>query len=95
VGSQAIIKAPLATEKLTSLTERFNQVAFWVALEANKFEIANAVKKAFNVTVIGVRTIVVPSRMKRKGSSVGRISKWKKAIVTLKEGDKIDFQSAE
>ena len=93
--SENILQAPIATEKMTSLSERFNHVAFKVALDANKFQIRQAVKQAYGVDVLGVRTTVVPSRVKRRGSSVGRKPKWKKAIVTLKAGDKIDFYATE
>jgi len=85
---------PLLTEKMTSLTSA-RQYAFKVKPEANKIEIQKAVEKRFNVNVLSVRTINVKGKTKsqltRRGRVSGRRSNWKKAIVTLKEGQAIDF----
>jgi large subunit ribosomal protein L23 len=90
----AILKRPIVTEKMTALQEK-GVYAFEVELGANKIEIAQAVSRKFNVTVLGVRTIrhkgKKKSQMTRKGRFEGRTSMWKKAIVRLKEGDKIEF----
>jgi large subunit ribosomal protein L23 len=89
-----ILKRPIVTEKMTALQEK-GVYAFEVDPGANKIEIARAVAKKFNVTVLGVRTSrhkgKAKSQMTRKGRFTGRTSMWKKAIVRLKEGDKIEF----
>lgn len=89
-----ILKRPLVTEKMTILEEK-HQYAFEVDPDANKIEIARAVEKKFNVTVESVRTLMhkgkAKSQMTRRGRFAGRTSHWKKAIVTLKEGEKIEF----
>lgn len=89
-----ILKRPIVTEKMTALQER-GQYAFEVELAANKIEIARAVEKKFNVTVVDVRTSrhkgKLKSQMTRKGRFAGRTPEWKKAIVRLKDGDKIQF----
>ena len=89
-----ILKRPIVTEKMTALQER-DQYAFEVLTSANKVEIARAVEKKFNVTVVGVRTIRFKGKQKtqltRKGRFSGRTPAGKKAIVTLKKGDKIEF----
>lgn len=89
-----ILKRPIVTEKITALQEK-RQYSFEVALEANKIEIAKAVEKKFKVTVVSVRTLTVKGKRKtqltRRGRFEGRTNTWKKALVTLKEGDKIDY----
>ena len=89
-----ILKRPIVTEKITGLQEK-RQFSFEVSLEANKIQIAQAVEKKFKVTVTSVRTMTVKGKRKtqltRKGRFEGRKNTWKKAIVTLKEGDKIDY----
>ena len=89
-----ILRRPIVTEKMTTLQEK-GQYAFEVALAANKIDIARAVEKKFNVTVLDVRTSRVKgktkSQMTRKGRFPGRTAQWKKAIVRLKEGDQIQF----
>lgn len=89
-----ILKRPIVTEKMTALQEK-GQYAFEVSLAANKISIAQAVAKKFNVTVLDVRTIrykgKAKSQMTKRGRFEGRTSAWKKAIVRLKEGEKIEF----
>ena len=89
-----ILKRPIVTEKMTTLQEK-GQYAFEVVSSANKISIARAVEQKFNVTVVGVRTVrhkgKPKSQMTRRGRFTGRTSSWKKAIVKLKEGDKIEF----
>ena len=89
-----ILHKPLVTEKMTALQEK-RQYAFEVDVDANKIDIARAVEKKFTVTVTNVRTMVhkgkSKSQLTRYGRFAGRTSHWKKAIVTLKEGDKIEF----
>lgn len=89
-----IIFRPIVTEKISNLQEK-GIYAFEVDPRANKLEIARAVTKKFNVTVTNVRTINVKGKTKaqmtRRGKFVGMTSHMKKAIVTLKEGEKIDL----
>ena len=89
-----ILKRPIVTEKMTALQEK-GQYAFEVTLSANKIEIARAVEKKFNVTVVDVRTIrhkgKAKSQMTRAGRFAGRTAAWKKAIVRLKDGETIQF----
>lgn len=85
-----VIKGPVITEKATILRED-RKVVFKVAKSATKKEIKDAVEKLFKVKVESVRTAVLPGKWKRIGRSVGRTNAWKKAIVTLKEGEKLDF----
>lgn len=86
-----VLKRPLLTEKTTLQHELANQVSFEVSPRANKVQIKESVEKAFNVTVEGVRTINVKGKPKRLGRHLGKKADWKKAIVTLKEGDKIEY----
>ncbi|HEY9186319.1 MAG TPA: 50S ribosomal protein L23 [Ignavibacteria bacterium] len=90
-----ILKRPLFTEKVTALTEKLNQYAFEVDIDANKIEIAKAVEAKFNVKVKNVRTVMhhgkAKSRLTRKGLLEGRTKRIKKAYVTLEKDNKIDF----
>ena len=89
-----ILIRPIVTEKMTALQEQ-GQYAFAVTKAANKIDIAKAVEKKFNVTVLDVRTLnqrgKMKSQMTRKGRFPGRTASWKKAIVRLKKGDQIQF----
>jgi large subunit ribosomal protein L23 len=89
-----IIARPILTEKMTKLQE-VRQYAFEVPYSANKIEIEHAVEKRFKVTVTSVRTQRIKGKEKvqltRRGRFAGRKRNWKKALVTLKVGDKIDF----
>jgi len=89
-----ILIQPLLTEKMTDLATK-RQYAFKVDQRANKIEIVRAVEKKFSVNVTSIRTLNVKGKVKtqltRRGRVVGRRSDWKKAIVTLKEGQSIDF----
>ena len=86
-----IIQRPLLTEKITNLAELNNQYAFEIAKNINKIEIKKAIEKRFNVTVLSVRTMLVRGKKRRMGRFEGKRAQWKKAIVSLKEGDTIDF----
>jgi len=86
-----IIRRPIVTEKGSILKDENNQLVFEVNLSANKSEIKKAVEKLFKVTVLSVRTQNRLGKRKRLGRSVGRRKNWKKAIVTLKEGHRVDF----
>jgi len=86
-----IIKRPLINEKSTRQKEEGNQIAFVVDPKAGKIQIRHAVEKLFKVKVLSVRTMNVTGKKKRLGKFLGRKSDWKKAIVKLREGDRIEF----
>ena len=86
-----IVKKPLVTEKGTVMLSEGNRVTFKVHLDANKIEIREAVQKIFSVTVLQVNTQVVRGKRKRFGKAIGQSKTWKKAMVQLKEGDKIEI----
>ncbi|HET8564492.1 MAG TPA: 50S ribosomal protein L23 [Candidatus Binatia bacterium] len=90
-GPQDIIQAPLISEKGSLLTETSHQVLFKVRPDANKVEVKKAVESLFKVKVLKVRMARYLGKVRRMGRSVGRRAQWKKAYVTLREGDKIDF----
>jgi len=85
-----VLRRPLVTEKSTAL-QGLNKYAFEIADKANKLQIKQAVEKAFKVTVTGVNVITVQGKTKRMGRREVTTLPWKKAIVTLKPGDKIEF----
>jgi large subunit ribosomal protein L23 len=85
-----VLRRPLVTEKSTVL-QGMNKYAFEVADDANKLQIEQAVEKAFKVTVTGVNVITMRGKKKRMGRREVISQPWKKAIVTLKPGDKIEF----
>ncbi|HHE39014.1 MAG TPA: 50S ribosomal protein L23 [Candidatus Cloacimonetes bacterium] len=88
-----IIIAPMVTEKTTSLNNINNSYTFRVSINANKIEIKKAVEKIFNVNVLAVNTIRQRGKIKRMGRNSGKRADWKKAIIKLKQGDKIaDFE---
>jgi len=86
-----IIRRPMITEKGTTLKEQSNQLVFEVALNSTKPEIKKAVEKLFKVTVLSVRTQNRDGKPKRLGRHMGRRRHWKKAVVTLKEGHRVEF----
>lgn len=93
----SIIIKPIITEKMSGLTEKMNRYGFVVDLEANKVEIKNAVEKLYGVNVEAVRTMryigKVKTRNTKNGINSGLVGRCKKAIVSLAEGDTIDFYS--
>ncbi|MFH1980645.1 MAG: 50S ribosomal protein L23 [Pseudomonadota bacterium] len=86
-----VIKRPLITEKTTIQKESANQVTFEVDRQANRIEVQKAVAQIFNVDVSQVRTQQVKGKVKRRGRTIGKRRDWKKAIVTLMPGQRIDF----
>ncbi|MFD2967075.1 50S ribosomal protein L23 [Sphingobacterium bambusae] len=90
-----IIKKPILTEKASLLTEKANRYSFKVDHRANKIQIKQAVEEMFGVTVLSVNTAVVAgkakSRYTKAGFVSGRSPKYKKAIITVKDGETIDF----
>jgi large subunit ribosomal protein L23 len=91
MSAETLIVAPLVTEKGTVVNEEANQVVFRVRPEATKDKIRLVVEDMFKVTVTQVRTANFMGKERRRGKTVGRRSDWKKAYVTLKEGDRIEF----
>ncbi|MFA5625071.1 MAG: 50S ribosomal protein L23 [Bradymonadales bacterium] len=86
-----VIRRPIITEKSTLMRQETNQYVFEVDLRANKHEIKDAVQRLFDVDVLSVNTMVMPGRSKRFGRFMGRQNKWKRAVVTLREDQVIDF----
>jgi len=86
-----VVKRPVVTEKSAGLDEAMNQVVFEVDKKATKHQIREAIEEIFNVKVEKVRTMRVRGKPVRRGWTFSHKSHWKKAIVTLKEGDTIDF----
>ncbi len=92
-----ILIKPLVTEKMTEQSERYNRYGFIVRKDANKKQIKKAVESLYDVSVATVNTMVYGSKSKsrftKSGVITGKTSSYKKAIVTLIEGDSIDFYS--
>ena len=93
----AIIIKPIVTEKMTQLGEKLNRYGFKVQKNANKIEIKQAVEAMYHVTVTDVNTLIVApkvkSRFTKSGVVTGKKAAYKKAVVTVKEGEQIDFYS--
>ena len=92
-----IIIKPIVTEKMTKLGEKLNRYGFKVHKDANKIQIKQAVESMYDVTINQVNTMIVSPKVKNRftkgGVITGKSSAYKKAVVTLKDGDKIDFYS--
>jgi len=86
-----IIKRPLVTEKTNIQKELSNQHSFEVDRRANRVEIKRAIETIFNVKVAAVQTMQIKGKIKRRGRIVGKRRDWKKAIVKLLPGERIDF----
>jgi large subunit ribosomal protein L23 len=86
-----VLLQPLLTEKITSLREQMNTVGFLVHPEANKIQIKQAVESLLKVKVARVNVLNARGKVKRLGRFVGKRSDWKKAFVTLKEGEKLEL----
>jgi large subunit ribosomal protein L23 len=86
-----VIKRPLFTEKGSNLKEAENKILVEVSKDANKLEIKKAVEEIFKVKVEKVATIKLPGKWKRYGKSIGQRPDKKKALITLKKGEKLDF----
>ena len=86
-----VVTSPMITEKGTLVNQQGNQVLFKVRADANKTEIRNAVETLFKVHVEKVRTANFLGKKRRVGRTTGQRPAWKKAYVTLAEGQKIDF----
>lgn len=90
-----VILAPVVSEKSTRVADKLNQVVFRVLPDATKQEIGAAVSSLFKVEVTGVQVLNVKGKVKRSGRVTGRRDNWKKAYVTLKQGQDIDFASGQ
>ncbi|OGR57960.1 MAG: 50S ribosomal protein L23 [Desulfobacula sp. RIFOXYB2_FULL_45_6] len=86
-----IVRGPVVTEKTTLQKDTSNQVTLRVDKNANRVQIKDAVEKNFNTKVKQVRTIQVKGKVKQRGKIIGKRKDWKKAIITLMPGQKIDF----
>ena len=92
---ETIIRRPIIlTEKSNQLREK-NQVIFEVAPSANKIEIKDAIQRLFKVTVVDVNTMRYRGKERRMGRGYARLQNWKKAVITLKAGDQIQFFDSE
>ena len=90
--NEEIIRRPIIlTEKSNRLRENQNTVIFEVHKDANKIQIKNAIETLFKVGVVDVNTLNMRGKEKRMGRGYARLRNWKKAIVTLKQGDQIQF----
>jgi len=92
-----ILKKPLLTEKVTQLTEKLNRYAFKVDHRANKIQIKQAIENMYGVNVTAVNTMKYTGKLKSRntkaGLVTGRAATYKKAVITLKDGETIDFYS--
>jgi len=86
-----VIKRPIITEKTSIQKENDNQITFEVDKDANRVQIRKAVEEIFKVQVIGVRTAHVRGKTKQRGRIIGKRRDWKKAVVKLTPGQRIDF----
>ena len=91
MNAHTIIKSPVITEKSTDLTGKYNKYSFAVDGRANKIEVKRAVEELFKVKVIKANTIRMRGKQRRVRFRQGKTPDWKKAIVTLREGDKIEL----
>lgn len=87
----SVLKKPCVSEKTTNQTEKYHTIVFKVALWATKHDIAMAVETLLEVKVDSVRTVIMKGKTKRRGNKMTRRSDWKKAYITLQEGQNMDF----
>ncbi len=92
---ETIIRRPIMLTEKASLLNKENKVVFEVARDSNKVQIRDAVQKLFNVTVTNVNTLLMRGKDRRMGRGYGKMQNWKKAVITLKAGDTIEFFDAE
>lgn len=86
-----VLRRPIVTEKTSMQADELNQYTFEVDRRANKVQVREAVEAAFDVTVLAVNIMNVPGKARRYGRHVSRTSSWKKAVVTLALGERIEF----
>ena len=96
-GKMDILRKPILTEKASLLTEKLNRYSFKVDPKANKLQIRQEIEKMYSVKITSINTMVVFGKTKNRSTKAGFVSghaaKYKKAVVTLKDGDVIDFYS--
>jgi len=92
---RTVIIAPHVSEKTTDLSQKHGQIAFKVRPDSNKKQIKKAVEQMFSVKVASLKTISVKGKKKKRGLKVGTTKDWKKAYITLAEGQNIDFMNSE
>ena len=94
-SNMEILQKPILTEKASALTEKGNRFTFKVDYRANKLQIKQAIEQMYGVSIVDVNTLIVQGKLKSRntkaGIVVGRSPKYKKAIVSLKEGETIDY----
>ncbi len=86
-----IVKRPVITEESTIQTQTRNQYVFNVDPRANKHQIRDAIERMFDVKVVSVNTMNYVGKVRRRGRTLGRRANWKKAVITLRQGDTIDL----
>jgi large subunit ribosomal protein L23 len=86
-----VIVKPLITEKISADSDAYNRYGFVVNLKANKNQIKNAIETFYDVRVVAIRTAIIPGKTKRTSKSVKKMSSYKKALVQLAQGQKIEF----
>jgi large subunit ribosomal protein L23 len=91
MSAEGLVISPLVTEKGTIVGEKSNQVVFRIRPGTSKAQIRNAIEDLFKVTVVKIRTANFLGKERRRGRTVGRRPNWKKAYITLKQGDRIEI----
>jgi large subunit ribosomal protein L23 len=91
MSTEGIVISPLVTEKGTIVGEKSNQVVFRIRPGASKDQVRTVIEDMFKVTVIKIRTAKFLGKERRRGRAIGRRPNWKKAYVTLKQGDRIEI----
>ena len=91
MSAASVVISPLVTEKGTVVSEKSNQVVFRIRPNASKAQIREVIEDSFKVTVVKIRTANFLGKQRRRGRTLGRRPNWKKAYITLKEGDRIEI----
>lgn len=91
MSTESVVISPLVTEKGTVVGDKSNQVVFRIRPTASKAQIRDVIEDLFKVTVVKIRTANFLGKQRRRGRALGRRPNWKKAYITLKEGDRIEI----
>ena len=91
MSTESVVISPLVTEKGTVVGEKSNQVVFRIRPNASKAQVRDVIEDLFTVTVVKIRTANFLGKQRRRGRTLGRRPNWKKAYITLKEGDRIEI----
>jgi large subunit ribosomal protein L23 len=91
MSTESVVISPLVTEKGTVVGEKSNQVVFRIRPNASKAQVRDVIEDLFKVTVVKIRTANFLGKQRRRGRTLGRRPNWKKAYITLKEGDRIEI----